>query len=269
LLHAELSRRFGPDSVFLDSESIPAGTDFVEQLLGRVRAARVMLAVIGTRWLTVAGADGHRRIDDPADWIRRELVEAFGAGVRVIPVLTDGAEMPTEVDVPADLAPLGRCQFRRLRHREAAADLGRLAVELTALYPDLGVAARAASLAGWPSVGWPVPNQLPAAARYFTGRDEELARLLHLSADARTLVVSAVDGMAGIGKTALVVLAAHRLTEAGRCPDGTLFVDLHGYSRRTPPTPLTRWRRCCGGWVCPARRSLPTLTPGSGCTAAC
>jgi hypothetical protein len=37
LLHAELSRRFGPELVFLDSESIPAGADFVEQLLGRVR----------------------------------------------------------------------------------------------------------------------------------------------------------------------------------------------------------------------------------------
>src|SRR5262249_17962275 len=78
---------------------------------------------------------------------------------------------------------------------------------------------------------------LPAAVRYFTGRDEELARLLRLPDDARTLVVSAVDGMAGIGKTALVVLAAHRLIEAGRYPDGTLFVDLHGYSGGTPTEP--------------------------------
>src|SRR5215475_5746569 len=142
LLHAELSRRFGAELVFLDSESIPAGVDFVEQLLSRVRAARVVLAVIGTRWLTAVGPDGRRRIDDPADWIRRELVEAFGAGVRVIPVLTDGAEMPTQADLPADLAPLGRCQYRRLRHREAAADLGRLVIELTTLYPDLGASAR-------------------------------------------------------------------------------------------------------------------------------
>jgi hypothetical protein len=236
LLHAELARRFGPDLVFLDSESIPAGADFVEQLLGRVRAARVVLALIGTRWLTAVGSDGWWRIDDPGDWARRELVAAFEVGVRVIPVVIDGAEMPTEDQLPADLAPLGRCQFRRLRHREAAADLGRLAVELTALYTDLGAPARSASSLPASPEGWPVPNQLPAAARYFTGRDGELARL-HLPDDARTLVVSAVDGMAGIGKTALVVLAAHRLTEAGRCPDGTLFMDLHGYSGRTPTNP--------------------------------
>jgi hypothetical protein len=80
LLHAELSRRFGADLAFLDSESIPPGADYVEQLLGRVRRAAVLLAVIGRRWLTAEGRNGVRSLDDPADWVRRELVEAFAAG---------------------------------------------------------------------------------------------------------------------------------------------------------------------------------------------
>jgi len=66
LLHVELSRR--------------AGADFVELLLERVRQSRVMLAVIGVRWLEVAGQGGGRRIDDPADLVRRELAQAFAAG---------------------------------------------------------------------------------------------------------------------------------------------------------------------------------------------
>src|SRR5262249_50061866 len=133
LLHAELSRRFGPELVFLDSASIPAGADFVEQLLERVRHSAVVLVVIGTRWLTVAGPGAGRGIDDSADWIRRELVAAFAAGVRVIPVLTDDAQMPTEEELPGELAALGRCQYRRLRHRDAAGDLARLVADLAAL----------------------------------------------------------------------------------------------------------------------------------------
>src|SRR5215468_5818052 len=80
LLHAELSRRFGSESVFLDAESIPAGADYVGQLLGRVRQARVILVVIGPRWLEAANGGG-RLIDDPVDWVRQELVAAFEAGV--------------------------------------------------------------------------------------------------------------------------------------------------------------------------------------------
>jgi hypothetical protein len=160
LLHAELSRHFSPDLVFLDSESIPAGADFVEHILARVRQARVVLAVIGIHWLTAIGPGDKRRLDDPADWIRQELVTAFAAGVRVIPVLTDAAAMPTEADLPADLAPLARCQYRRLRHREASADLARLVGELATIDEALGAAARRQG---------GVPQQLPAAVAHFAG----------------------------------------------------------------------------------------------------
>jgi tetratricopeptide (TPR) repeat protein len=259
LLHTELSRRFGSELVFLDSESIPPGADFEAQLLGRVRAARVVLAVIGTRWLAAADADGQRRLDDPADWIRRELVEALRTGVRVIPVLTDDARMPTEADLPADLAALRRCQFRRLRRRDASVDLARLAAELADLDVDLAAAA-----ATRPAVaGWPVPNQLPTADRYFTGRQAELTRLLGPAQGPardgpRALRICAVDGMAGIGKTALVVLAGHQLADAGRFPDGTLFVDLHGYSSIPSTDPVAALDTLLRGLGMPG----PQIPPG-------
>ncbi|MFH8612888.1 ATP-binding protein [Streptomyces sp. NPDC018029] len=61
----------------------------------------------------------------------------------------------------------------------------------------------------------------------FTGRDEELGRLLGAttSGEAR---IHTVDGMPGVGKTALVTRAAHLL--AGRFPDGQFFVDLRAHS---------------------------------------
>lgn len=136
LLYTELARRFGAENVFLDAESIPAGTDFVRELLGRVRSAKVMLAVIGPRWLTITDPFGRRRLDDPGDWIRWELAEAFAAGVRVIPVLTDHAELPREAELPAEIAALSRCQHRYLRRREPTADLDHIVADLTSLIPE-------------------------------------------------------------------------------------------------------------------------------------
>lgn len=138
LLYTELERTFGEGRVFLDAESIPAGADFVEALVGHVRSARAVLAVIGPRWLTAADpTTGRRRIDDPDDWIRRELVEAFVIGVRVIPVLTDDADLPREAELPADIAALSRCQYRHLRRREPTADLARIVADLISLDPSL------------------------------------------------------------------------------------------------------------------------------------
>lgn len=141
LLYTELVRRFGEDLVFLDCESIPPGADFAAELLSRVRTARFVLAVIGPDWLTAGDATG-RRIDDPDDWIRKELVEAFATGVRVIPILTDGATLPTAAELPADIVALSRCQARRLRRREPTKDLDRIVADLADLDSDLDAATR-------------------------------------------------------------------------------------------------------------------------------
>jgi tetratricopeptide (TPR) repeat protein len=73
-------------------------------------------------------------------------------------------------------------------------------------------------------------DSLPARAQGFTGRDEELGRLLDaLSGTPQAVLVTAVSGLGGIGKTALAVAAAHAARKRGWFPGGTLFVDLHGY----------------------------------------
>lgn len=82
-------------------------------------------------------------------------------------------------------------------------------------------------------------HQLPADTRAFTGRGVELERLLSLARErvdamsTTTMVVTAIDGMAGVGKSTLAVRAAHIL--ADRFPDGQLFLDLRGYAEGMAP----------------------------------
>jgi hypothetical protein len=76
-----------------------------------------------------------------------------------------------------------------------------------------------------------VPRQLPAASRHFAGRVAELNALSGLlkpePEKTRGVVIVALTGMAGIGKTALAVYWAHQV--ADRFPDGQLFVNLRGF----------------------------------------
>jgi DNA-binding SARP family transcriptional activator/tetratricopeptide (TPR) repeat protein len=82
-----------------------------------------------------------------------------------------------------------------------------------------------------------VPRELPGPVPQFVGRVAELADLTGMLERAsvqrpRTLVISAIAGMAGVGKTALAMQWAHQV--ADRFPDGQLHVNLRGYDPGQP-----------------------------------
>ena len=77
-----------------------------------------------------------------------------------------------------------------------------------------------------------VPGLLPRDVPGFTGREGELDRLAGL-AGGGSVVVTAIGGTAGVGKTALAVHAAHRLLP--QFPDGHLYADLRGYTEGQAP----------------------------------
>jgi tetratricopeptide (TPR) repeat protein len=237
----ELSARFGEDRVFLDSRSIPIGHDFVDALLRRLRACNVLLVIIGPRWLSQVDADGARRIDDANDWVRREVAEALRLGLNVVPVLTDGARIPTEVDLPDNVAAMCRRQYAVVRRRHAREDVQGLVVKLAQLDPDLARSAESVSEARetHETHETHIPRQLPRAPTQFVGRERELATLGELtdmaSSNSSAVVVSAIAGTAGVGKTALVLQWGCQAQD--RFPDGQLYVNMRGYDSEQPVQP--------------------------------
>lgn len=135
-LEDDLSECFGEQPVFRDRE-IPAGTDFAQHLETTLGAAAVVLAVIGPKWLEVRGADGGRRLDDPDDWVRREIETGLARGVAMMPVLVGGAGMPPTSLLPPGLASLAGRQAFVLADRRWREELTELAGDLARISPVL------------------------------------------------------------------------------------------------------------------------------------
>jgi tetratricopeptide (TPR) repeat protein len=216
---------------------------------------RPLADVAGSAWLE----EQAQRLDLLADEVRRALLEArLAAGEHA--ELVSGLERMAAKD-PLDeqahgqlMLALYRCGrqadalavFRRLR-AVLAEQLGidpspmLRDLETAILRQDEALAAPArmpASLAARPV---PVPAQLPLAVPGFAGRAAELASLdaalaraeRERAAGSAAVVISAVSGTAGVGKTALAVQWAHRV--AAQFPDGQLYVNLRGFGPGEQP----------------------------------
>src|ERR1022692_1821807 len=125
-LYDRLAERFGGGQIFKDVDSIELGDDFVEKITRAVGSCDVLLALIGDRWLTIKGADGRRRLDDPEDFVRVEIEAALARDIRVVPILVAGATIPDAGVVPPSLARLVRRQALELSPSRFDADLSRL-----------------------------------------------------------------------------------------------------------------------------------------------
>ncbi|MEV4629337.1 tetratricopeptide repeat protein [Micromonospora sp. NPDC049523] len=154
------------------------------------------------------------------------------------------------VPLPAELSDLGRWDAEHWRLLRAA-DGVRAAERLSgAAHTELGRRAARAEQPAAPELGSTgrdrlVPRQLPAAVRHFAGREPQVAALSDLLAEAAdapgAVLISAIGGTAGVGKTALALHWAHRV--ADRFPDGQLYVNLRGFDATLPimsPAEATR-----------------------------
>jgi len=101
-----LTEHFDRNQIFMDVDAIALGEDFLKAIEKRVGECDVLIAVIGTHWLTSTDEQGGRRLDNSEDFVRMEIATALRRDIRVIPVLVNGALMPRSTGLPDDLKQL-------------------------------------------------------------------------------------------------------------------------------------------------------------------
>jgi hypothetical protein len=124
-LCADLTRHFGSQQIFMAIFSVEPGEDFVERITTAVDSSNVLVVVIGTDWLMISDEKG-RRLDDPKDYVRLEIVTALNQSIRIIPVLINGATMPREADLPAEIKNLARYNAFEISNKRWDYDVGLL-----------------------------------------------------------------------------------------------------------------------------------------------
>jgi hypothetical protein len=125
-VHDRLQREFGGNLLFMDVDSIPLGVNFSKVLVEEVAKCDVLLAVIGPGWLDARDEKGHRRLDNPDDFVRIEIGTALRRGIPAIPILLEGTRVPKADQLPDDLKELALRNGLDVRHASFAEDMERL-----------------------------------------------------------------------------------------------------------------------------------------------
>ncbi|MFF7690093.1 toll/interleukin-1 receptor domain-containing protein [Streptomyces syringium] len=133
LIHQALTRRFGQGHAFYASESIPPGKTYPDNLLASLRRSSLLLAVVGPDWTNFRS-----RLQDPEDWVRREIVEAFTCEVPVVPIL-DGRKTDrlSKADLPPELERLADLQSIRFDTHETETGVRRIGDLVAEMVPGL------------------------------------------------------------------------------------------------------------------------------------
>ena len=116
-IYERLAAVFGKKNVFRDIDDIQPGESFPDAIFRALAECNVLLVIIGPNWKDVADEYGHRRLDNPDDFVRIEVETALRLpDVMVIPILVDGASMPEKTDLPTSLHALSLRNAVVVRH---------------------------------------------------------------------------------------------------------------------------------------------------------
>lgn len=112
-LRDRLVGEFGREQVFFDADTLQGGQRWLDEIRAAIAGASAVVVVFDQAWVGHL-PDGTRRIDQPDDPVRQELMLAHAQGVAIVPVVIDQAAVPGDADLPEDLRFLNTLHFRRL-----------------------------------------------------------------------------------------------------------------------------------------------------------
>jgi hypothetical protein len=122
-----LADYFGHDRVFRDVTGIDYGSDFEQVIAEKLAESGAVVVLMGDNWTSVTDKNGNRRLDDPGDYVRREIAAALQSKVPVVPVLIGEAVMPPQDVLPEDLQELTRRNAMTITDERWSFDVTRLA----------------------------------------------------------------------------------------------------------------------------------------------
>ena len=180
-LHESLERRLGEGHVFRDVDELEPGQDFVDAISARLRDCAACLVMIGSEWLLVTDRAGHRRLEQSHDYVRLEIEAALArSDLLVVPVLVEGATMPSSDDLPASIRALSRRHALSLRDETWDADVDRLVETLEkkigrrTLTGDISPFSRVPRFSPGRLIGWCMLAVALLAAAMFLNRSTEI-----------------------------------------------------------------------------------------------
>lgn len=118
-VHDRLRHEFSPSDLVLDVTDFPKGESFLTHIHSFLEKSAVVLALVGPNWKNHLPRNrsflGRVLDTPPQDYVIKELEIAFEADVPILPVLFDGAAMPSDADLPNGLAGLTQCNAETIR----------------------------------------------------------------------------------------------------------------------------------------------------------
>ena len=137
-LYTDLATRFGGTAVFMDNQGgIKAGDRFSDKLNDTLNTCKVLLALIGPKWLSLTERKG---MDESGiDWVENEISTAIKRNILIVPVLLGDAKLPEESDLSVGLKALLEQQAMILHDDSWNEGINSLVDAITSKVPVLGL----------------------------------------------------------------------------------------------------------------------------------